>query len=131
MNIKQKSIALFGVMTLGLSVIGLAQPAYAAKCGGVDTSIISCSQNNGSGDVKDNGVWGILLIALNILTAGVGVVAVGGLIFAGITYATASNNQNQVTKAKEMIFNVVLGLVLYAFMYSFAQFLIPGGIFKV
>lgn len=117
-------------MTLGISVIGFAQPAYAAKCGNVDTSIISCSQTNNGSDVKDNGVWGVLIIALNILTAGIGVVAVGGLIFAGITYATASNNQNQVTKAKEMIFNVVVGLVLYAFMYSFAQFLIPGGIFN-
>ena len=75
-------------------------------------------------------MWGLLLIAINILTAGVGIAAVGGLILAGITYATASNDQNKIVKAKEMIYNVVLGIVMFALMWSFLQYLIPGGVFK-
>lgn len=96
-------------------------------CGGVDTAILQCD-DNGSG-VKNNAIWGLLEMAISILTAGIGLVAVGGLIYAGILYATASGNASQVTKAKETIFNIVLGIVLFALMWSFLQFIIPGGIF--
>ena len=103
----------------------------AANCGGVETSIISCPQTNDPAKgVQGNGTWGILLIVVNILTAGVGIAAVGGLIYAGIIYATASNDQAKIVKSKETIFNVVLGIIMYALMWSFAQYLIPGGIFK-
>lgn len=132
MNIKQTIFSMVGLLTamglLALTPISIV--AAANKCGGVDTAIISCSQDNGGKTVKDNGVWGILLIAINIMTAGVGVAAVGGLLYAGIIYATASNDQAKVVKAKDTIYNVVLGLVMFALMWSFLQFLVPGGIFK-
>jgi|GEM_PF-960897 len=98
-------------------------------CGGVGTSIIKCDQDN-SGDIESNAIWGLLLIAINILTAGIGLVAVGGIIYAAILYTTAQDKAAQVTKAKEVIFNVILGLVLFALMYAFLQFLIPGGVFQ-
>lgn len=118
-------------MAMGLfALTPVPTVAAASTCGGVDTAIISCSQDNKGKTVKDNGVWGILLIAINIMTAGVGVAAVGGLLYAGIIYATASNDQAKVVKAKDTIYNVVLGLVMFALMWSFLQFLVPGGIFK-
>lgn len=92
------------------------------KC---DTSIlkINCDENGG-------GIWSLLLLVVQILTAGVGLVAIGGFVYAAILYTTAEGNAGQVTKAKETIFNVVVGLVLYALMWAFLQFLIPGGVFK-
>jgi hypothetical protein len=98
-------------------------------CGGVETSIISCDEDNKGNNVEDNAIWGLLLLVLNILTAGIGLVAVGGIVYGAILYTTAQDNSAQVTKAKETIFNVVLGLVMFALMYAFLQFLIPGGIF--
>lgn len=77
-----------------------------------------------------NGIWGLLLMIVQILTAGVGIVAIGGFVYAAILYTTAEGNAGQVTKAKVTIFNVVLGLVLYALMWAVLQFLIPGGVFK-
>lgn len=131
MKIKQKVAFVVALIATITPVIAM-QPALAAgKCGNVDTAIISCDQTNDkSKGVQGNGVWGLLLIAINILTAGVGIAAVGGLILAGITYATASNDQNKIVKAKEMIYNVVLGIVMFALMWSFLQYLIPGGVFK-
>lgn len=99
-------------------------------CGGVVTSIISCTQ---SGDenatVEQTGIWGLLLIAINILTGGIGVLAVGGIVYGSILYTTANGSVEQAKKAKVVIFNVAFGLIAYALMFSFLNFVIPGGLF--
>ncbi|HEU5121383.1 MAG TPA: hypothetical protein VFT59_00930 [Candidatus Saccharimonadales bacterium] len=136
MTVKQKIITgaflLFG-MTMGMAVLSPAVSAQSTnRCGGVDTSIISCPQTNPSGStsIKDNAIWGVLLIALNILTAGVGIAAVGGIVYASILYTSAGDSTEQTKKAIEMIRNVVIGLVAYGLMYIVLNFLIPGGIFE-
>jgi hypothetical protein len=54
---------------------------------------------------------------------------VGALIYAGIMYASASGQSAQITKAKTIITDVVIGLVAYGFMAIILNWLIPGGIF--
>lgn len=129
MKIKQKALAL--VLAVG-SILAFGsfavQPVEAATCGGVETSIISCSQGGGT-SAKDSGVWGVLLIAINILTAGIGILAVGGIAYAAVLYSSAADNAGQVEKAKEIIRNIVLGLIAFGAMYMLLNFLIPGGIF--
>lgn len=98
-------------------------------CGGVQTSIIKCPQDN-SGGIENNGVWGLLLIVINILTAGVGLVAVGGIIYGAVLYASAEDRSDQVNQAKQIITNVVIGLVLFALMWALLNFIVPGGVFQ-
>ncbi|MBQ6355227.1 hypothetical protein IJJ18_02295 [Candidatus Saccharibacteria bacterium] len=95
---------------------------------GVKTSILG---NGGcyTDDGKGSGVYEILLIILNILTAGVGVLGVVGLVISGITYITARDNEQQVAKAKQRILQIVIGLAIFAVLYVGLNFLIPGGIF--
>lgn len=81
-------------------------------------------------DIKKTGIWYLLVIAINILTAGIGVVAVGGLVYGSILYASAGGGPEQVKKAKTIITDIVIGLVAYAFMYAFLNFIIPGGLFS-
>lgn len=127
MTIKQKIITL----TLGLVVSAFAFTplVHAAQCGGTETAIIGCSQNNSGTDPKNNAIWGVLIIALNILTASVGIAAVGGIVYGSIMYTTAADSTEQTKKAIEIIRNVVLGLVAYGLMYIGLNFLIPGGVF--
>lgn len=120
---------------MGLTLFGavatvLTPAPLAAKCGGVDTTIINCSQNNNGSDVQNNGVWGILEIVLNIMTAGVGIVAVGALVYAAILYTSAGDKAAQVQQAIGMITNTVIGLVAFALMWALLQYLIPGGVFS-
>ncbi len=133
MNKKQKYIfssVIVAVLSLGVSFFTPAPHAQAAECGDVKTSIISCKQKNSkNGGLEDNGVWGLLLIVLNIMTAGVGIVAVGGIVYGSILYASAGGNTEQVKKAIGIIRNVVIGLIAFIGMFAFLQFLIPGGIF--
>ncbi|MDN5275205.1 MAG: hypothetical protein JWP06_1106 [Candidatus Saccharibacteria bacterium] len=122
------------IISLGiiLSIGAAAVPISAnADCAGVKTSIISCTQKGGKNSTsKDSGIWGILLLVLNIMTAGVGIAAVGGIVYAAILYTTASDRAEQVKKAKDIIQNVAIGLAAYAGMYLLLNFLVPGGIFS-
>lgn len=73
------------------------------------------------------GIWGLLRIILNILTAGVGIAAVAGIVWASIIYTTAGDSSEKTKKAKDTIVQIVWGLVAYGFMFIILQFLIPGG----
>ena len=114
---------------VGAGALALSAPVQA-DCGGAKTSIINCPQGGGATSAKDSGVWGILLIALNIMTAGVGIAAVGGIVYGSILYASAGDKADQTKKAITVITNVVVGIIAFGTMYIVLNFLIPGGIFK-
>ncbi len=167
----KKLLVCLVILAVSASGFFAYQPANAAECGGVDTSIISCGQKgqshckdgsnpfegtepktsaqkdsylktynhsygkclDGSAPVTDitsTGLWGVLLIAINVLTAGVGVAAVGGIVYGALLYTSAGGSPEQVKKAMGIITNVVIGVVAYALMYALLNFLIPGGIFN-
>lgn len=136
MNIKQ-TISVWLVAVFAMIGIVSLSPAttYAAnpeRCAGVEVSILVCDKkydNSKDGGIEKNGVWALLLLAVNILVAGVGVVAVGGIVYGSILYASAGGNTEQVKKGIKVIRDVVIGLIAFVGMYAFLQFLIPGGIF--
>lgn len=124
MKLKQ-TVAIIVIVTASIVVATVPSTVHAASCGGADTAIIECGNANG-----ENAVMWLLLTAINILAVGVGIAAVGGIVWAAIIYATAGANAGQVVKAKNIILNVVIGVVAYGLMFSLLNFLIPGGIFK-
>lgn len=122
MKIKQTII--LAVLSIGLMSFLTTSLSFAAvveKCpdGRDKPAIISCET-----DVND-----LLLLVINILTAGIGVAAVAGVVYGSVLYTSASGNAEQVKKARSMITNVVIGIVAYALMYAFLNFIIPGGLF--
>jgi len=123
MKIKQ-TILVFA-LSLGIGGFVVVPTVFAATCGNATTSIIDCENVQGG----DNGVEKLLLLIINILTVGVGVAAVGGIVYGSIMYASAADSVEQTKKAMGIIFNVVIGLLLYAFMYALLNFIIPGGLF--
>lgn len=58
----------------------------------------------------------------------IGVVAVAGLTYAAIIYASARDNQEQINNARTIIRNIIIGLVLYVFTVVIINWLIPGGV---
>lgn len=102
------------------------QPAFAVDCAILPKSICD------NADTTDPNKGGILLIlkwVLTIMTGLVGVAAVGGVIWAGVMYTSAGEKADQVKKAKEVIINVVIGLVAYGLMFIALNWIIPGGVF--
>ena len=106
----------------------------------VEQRAISNEKQNGSQENSQDGcastsildgcwqIEDILNLILTTLTIGAGVMATGSIIVAGVIYATARDNASQVQKAKTMIFNTVIGIIVYAFFWAIMQWLIPGGI---
>lgn len=92
--------------------------AMGAECEGYSTALLPCTD-----------IYGILAIVLNVLTAAVGVAAVIGIVIAGIQYMSSSGDPATMTKAKNRIVQVVIGLVAWGLMWAFLNWLIPGGLF--
>jgi len=133
MKIKQKLVSLTaGVLALtGLVTATVPYTVSAATCAGVTTSLISCGGSNSStSDVTKTGIWSLLILAINILTAGVGIAAIGGVVYGAVLYASARDSQEQVKRAVGVLTNVAIGVVAYALMWSGLNFLIPGGVFN-
>lgn len=117
------ALALLFIAATSFSFFITTPTAYAAtECGGEKTAVIECGGST-------NGVWALLLLIINIMTAGVGILAVGGIVYASVLWTTAEDKQDQVNKAKNMITNTVIGIVAFALMWSGLQFIIPGGVF--
>ena len=95
---------------------------------GTDTAIISCSNVSGNSGVQGTGLWSLLLTVINILTAGIGVVALAGLVYGAIMYTSAGGNPEQVKKARTIFTNIVIGIIAYAAMWALLNFIIPGGV---
>ena len=95
----------------------------ATKCGGAETSVISCE---GEGSTA---IINIIKQVIKILTAGIGVAAVGAVIYGAFLYTTSEGSPDKIKKAREVWTNTVIGIIMFAFMVAITNFIIPGGIF--
>ena len=124
------ALSVFLALAVFVTPILLTSQADAAKCGNLETSIIDCGSGVNNKDNQTSGVWALLLIGINILTALIGIAAVGGIIYGAILYTTSAGESGKVEKAIEVFRNVVIGVVAYALMYVGLNFIIPGGVFN-
>jgi hypothetical protein len=121
---KRNIIVSVFITTVVIAGIMVTQPALAASCAGADTSVISC---DGEGSTA---LINIVKQVIQILTAGVGVAAVGAVIFGAVLYTTSEGSPDKVKKAREIWTNTVIGLLMFAFMVAITNFIIPGGVFN-
>ena len=84
--------------------------------------VLLCNEEDGSG------IWYILNLILQILTWGVGIVAVLGIVIAAIIYITAGGDAGKTKLAKTIIFNIVIGVILYFLLYAILNFILPNQI---
>lgn len=65
----------------------------------------------------------------NALSAIVGIVAVIMIAYWGLQYTIARDNPQATATARLRLFQTVVALVAYIFMYAFLQYIVPGGVF--
>lgn len=97
--------------------------AEGGDCGGAKTAILDCGGKSGEEAIAE-----ILRQFIFILSVGVGIVAVGGIVFGAVLYASARDNASQTQQAVGIIRNTVIGIILYVFMVSLVNWLVPGGV---
>ena len=118
--IARASVSLFVCATI--SCLLPVNSAWAGSCGGTETVLLSC-------DNDQNGILGVLCLVVSIFTVGIGILATIGITFAGIQYLTAGGSEEQVRKAKKRIYHAVIGIAAYVLMAPLMNFLLPGGLF--
>ena len=88
-------------------------------------------ETNFFGNVEDDnegcGVFMIINSVIDILSMGVAILGVIGVVIVGTTYLTAGGNEDKTRKAKRRMFEIVIGLAVYAILYAGVQWLLPGG----
>jgi|SRR5579884_2862703 len=67
---------------------------------------------------------------IDILSICFGLVAVISIIIGGINYSTSEGDPQKSSRAKSRIVNAIVAVVAYLFLYSFLQFIVPGGLFN-
>ncbi len=77
-----------------------------------------------------NPILDLVFSIIRFVSAGVGLIVVGSIIYAGILYSSSQGNPEQTQAAKNRIQNSVIGLVVYIFSFALVQYLVPGGLFK-
>lgn len=123
-----KTVWASGVMVSAMGFATLASgTAWAAGCaeGCVDTVVVGengcfCPTGNDGGLVK------LVVSVLDIMTAGIGVLAVVGVMYAGIQYMMAGENEQKVMAAKRRLGWVTTGLVAYVLVFVIMKWLLPG-----
>jgi hypothetical protein len=113
------SLSLFGVLILAAPNFALA----AIPCDNkhpTDASLKQC--------LKINPIIKDINTVVDFLSAGAGIIIVGSIIVGGIQYSLAGSNANEVTAAKNRIRDALIALFAFFFIFSFLQWLIPGGL---
>lgn len=100
----------------------LTVDTLAASCGGVETSIINCSETDGEGSINH-----VLVLVLDILSMGIGITGVVGILIVGVQLLTSSDDVTKATKTKHRLLAIVVGLACYSVLWLGLRWLLPGG----
>ena len=118
---KKILLSILALTTLLGTALAMSAPALAEGPNCVQTSIL------GNGEVCDNGkgdsIEHILDLVVDIMTIGIGILGVIGISIVGIQYLTAGGSEEKTRKAKRRMFEIVIGLVVYAVFYAILTFL--------
>ena len=88
----------------------------------VKTNILGNSQV--CNDENGNGIKYIFDLVVSIMSIGVGILGVLGIMICGIQYLTSSGDEAKATKAKKRLFEIVIGLAVYAVLFTIKQWLL-------
>ncbi|OIO07622.1 hypothetical protein COX68_00255 [Candidatus Falkowbacteria bacterium CG_4_10_14_0_2_um_filter_41_15] len=122
--IKRQTNRLVGaISTLGLFLFSRAVLAYDfAASTGLDTTAKKTGHYSqrlfGAGTTLEGGISAIITVALSFL----GVIFLLLMIFGGILWMTARGNEKNVDKAKSIIFDSIIGLVIVIAAYAVTYF---------
>lgn len=108
---------------LAASIASVVSPMPAralTDCAGVKLSIgVDCGNNS-------NPIYAYLQGIIVFMGGLIGLFVVISLVVAGIQYASSGGEPANIAKAKERIFNAVIGLLLYIMLAAIIRYIVPG-----
>lgn len=113
------------IVSIGFVGVFSATPVFAAQCAGQPTSIIDCGGKKG----KD-AIFEVIRTIIKIMTAGVGILAVGAVAVGGVLYASSEGSPDKIQRARQIWLNTAIGILMFGFLFGLTNFIIPGGVFQ-
>ena len=124
----KKVLVSFGlvIMVVVFGVIGVMTPsAWADEANVCDDSNISQELKDAAGCMGNNNEKTVMPLAealINTVLTGVGILAVGVIVYGGITYSTSLGDPGKTTKAKNIILYGVVGLIVALLSWAIVNF---------
>lgn len=120
-----KKLLATSLMIVGLALVGVSAVsgvAYAANDVCSDPSVSDELKEVAGCNVKDKTLMPVAINMIQIVLGIMGVLAVGTMIYGGITYALSTGDAAKVTKAKNIIMYSIIGLVVAMLAYAIVYF---------
>jgi predicted secreted protein len=127
---KKTILVVLAALVMATGVLALGAQTHALECSVLPSSVCDKADAGDTSDVSQTGVWALLLFAVQVMTAGVFLLAIAGVVYGAVLFTTAAGNAEQVKKGRMIITNTVIGMLAFALMYALLQWLIPGGVFN-
>jgi len=83
-----------------------------------------CPPDDGNGDGEKT-IKDIIIFVISVLSIGGGLLGTVGIVICGYMIMTAKDNEQQVTAAKKRLFDIVIGIVVWALGALLITLLIP------
>ena len=115
-------------LTLAITVVGgafVTRPAFAS-CSDDDKVSTSILTGDEACTTNGEGIKSLLTMIADIMSAGVGVLGVIGIVIVGIQYLTAAGNEEKTRKAKRRLLEIVLGVAAFILLAAVLKFLVPS-----
>ena len=125
--IKQKLLPAIMSILMGLGLVApalTAAPVYAADK--PSAAILGDCANEETDEKPGGGIMCVVRLVANIMSIVIGIAGVIGIVVVGIQYLTAGGNEEQTRKAKRRLFEIIIGIAVYALAYSLLNWLLPG-----
>lgn len=116
-------VAIVGATLLVTSVPVFAEESNKNNC--VETVIIG-GENHEVCDTDGQSIFALLHLVIEIMTIGVGILGVIGISVTGIQYLTAGGSEEKTRKAKRRMFEIIIGLAIYATFFVIMQWVTPN-----
>lgn len=109
-------------MLMPVMPVVVSAPVMACATDEIETNLFGCVPTDEDG----SGIKQLLSLIVTVLLYGIGAAAVVGVVWAGILYLTARDNEAQAAKAKTRLVEVAIGLIAWAMLFTVLQWLIPN-----
>ncbi len=98
----------------------LIAPTHETQCASIFAFLCQDAEKDGSKTIID-----IIKFVIGTMTIGIGVLATIGIIISGFMIMTARDNQEQVSKGKKRILEVVIGILVWVLLAALLSLLLP------
>ena len=85
------------------------EPSREAQCATILSGWCDSAETKGEQTIRD-----IITFVISVFSIGIGVLATIGLIICGYFILTARDNEQQVSKAKQRLYEIIIGIVIWA-----------------